>query len=747
MQNRMMRVLHSDLVASSNGPGSGALDGKNLDKVCFGVFELDLRTGQLCRNGSRVRLQEQPFQVLAQLLEKPGDVVAREDLRERLWPADMFVDFDHSLNAAIRRLRDALGDSAENPIFVETVARRGYRFLAPVTRKSTTGDGGIIPAVEAIERSNGSHLRYRIGASLAAVILVLFGAKLGMLLDRTHLPRQIRISQLTANPEDDRVRAAAISRDGRYLAFSDERGFYLRQIDTGETHSFKLPENLKAASISWFPDNAHLIVALWAPGQQPGLWELSALGGTARKLLEDGNSPAVSPNGKEIAFFVGSKLHQQIWLVQADGSQSRKLIGDENDLFGGMAWSPDGDMIAYTHAKLDYGNAGGESIEVLQVHGQSGGTSSAVMLKKWTPTGLEGPVAWASDGHLIYAVTELPPSPPDSNLWSVEVDERGKLTGAPVRLTNSQGTVFSIGITTDGKRITYLKGVPQPDVYLAEVKESGNISEPQRLTFEEHKDIPYDWSPDNKEIIFASDRAGTLSIYKQATDQTVPDLLVRSNHQLIESRLNPDGTQIIYVEYPNRGESGAVTSLMRVPLAGGAPQRILEAKWITNQQCARAPATICIYSVIGDRSLTFFTFDPFKGKGKQVFRIENASLKLYNWSLSPAGAMLAIASARTDEPTRIHLIPLNGDPDKWLSIQDWRGLASLDWAADSKSLWAPSTAEEQNTLLNIDLRGHVRTVWQPKKKIVGWVIPSRDGRLLALHVGSTSANAWMLERH
>jgi DNA-binding winged helix-turn-helix (wHTH) protein len=100
--------------------------------IQFGVFEVDLRTGELRRNGSRVKLQEQPLQTLTLLLEQPGEVVSREELRTRLWPADTFVDFDHSLNAAVRRLRDALGDSAENPRFVETVARRGYRFLAPV---------------------------------------------------------------------------------------------------------------------------------------------------------------------------------------------------------------------------------------------------------------------------------------------------------------------------------------------------------------------------------------------------------------------------------------------------------------------------------------------------------------------------------------------------------------------------------------------------------------------------------------
>src|SRR2546430_1753858 len=98
----------------------------------FGIFEVDLQAGQLRRNGCKVRLQDQPFQVLAMLLKRPGEVVPREDLRARLWSSDTFVDFDHGLNAAVKRLRDALGDSAENPRFVETLARRGYRFLAPV---------------------------------------------------------------------------------------------------------------------------------------------------------------------------------------------------------------------------------------------------------------------------------------------------------------------------------------------------------------------------------------------------------------------------------------------------------------------------------------------------------------------------------------------------------------------------------------------------------------------------------------
>lgn len=98
----------------------------------FGVFEIDVTAGELRKNGTRIRLQEQPFQVLVTLLERAGDVVTRDDLRQRIWPADTFVDFDHSLNTAVNKIREALGDSASSPRFVETLARRGYRFIAPV---------------------------------------------------------------------------------------------------------------------------------------------------------------------------------------------------------------------------------------------------------------------------------------------------------------------------------------------------------------------------------------------------------------------------------------------------------------------------------------------------------------------------------------------------------------------------------------------------------------------------------------
>jgi len=111
----------------------------------FGVFELDVAAGELRKNGVRLRLQEQPLQVLIVLLENAGRIVTRESLRQKVWSADTFVDFDHSLNTAINKIRETLGDSASSPRFVETLARRGYRFIAPVKRRETPTEAKHIP--------------------------------------------------------------------------------------------------------------------------------------------------------------------------------------------------------------------------------------------------------------------------------------------------------------------------------------------------------------------------------------------------------------------------------------------------------------------------------------------------------------------------------------------------------------------------------------------------------------------------
>src|SRR6266481_6297645 len=108
----------------------------------FGVFEFDARSGELRRGGVPIKLRDQSSRILVYLLEHAGQMVTREELRQHLWPSDTFVDFDHSLNSAVMKLREALGDSADKPLYIETIPRKGYRFVAPVSQPGDTQNGG-----------------------------------------------------------------------------------------------------------------------------------------------------------------------------------------------------------------------------------------------------------------------------------------------------------------------------------------------------------------------------------------------------------------------------------------------------------------------------------------------------------------------------------------------------------------------------------------------------------------------------
>ncbi len=161
-----------------------ALEARSPTMLLFGAFEVDVRSGELRKQGVRIKLQEQPFHVLTVLLQRPGEVVTREELRNQNWPADTFVDFDNSLNTAINKLREALGDSADNPRFIETLPRRGYRFIAPVTGVDGTARGsasGVSAAAQPISR--------KIVAAVAVVVLA--GAIAGGLLWRSRQARHL----------------------------------------------------------------------------------------------------------------------------------------------------------------------------------------------------------------------------------------------------------------------------------------------------------------------------------------------------------------------------------------------------------------------------------------------------------------------------------------------------------------------------------------------------------------------------
>jgi len=742
-----------------------ATTASGLPVIRFGTFEVDQRAGELRRNGSRVKLQEQPFQVLIALLDRPGDVVTREELQKKLWPADTFVDFDHSLNAAIRRLREALGDSAENPRFVETVARRGYRFIAPVTGIAAPAE---LPKIEAAPRRDRKWLWA--GAALLVALLAVgisVGFHIGVRASRLSPPPVER--RLTANPEEAPVTGAAISPDGKYLAFSDKNGCYLRQIDTGEIHLIPLPAGFNPHPASWFPDELHLLVTWVAGPREPAsLWMISIMGGEPRKLADQGRWPAVSPDGSQIVFVEQAEEGwlmplggEAIWLMQADGQKAHKILdnkqGEYGSAFGPPAWSPDGKRFAFV--RNNYHAASEESDSQIEIMDIASGTTEVAMR---SPR-LVGTLAWTGDGRLIYSVMEPRPLPGDANLWAIHIDQRANRTfGEPLRLTAESGYVSSLSLSSKGDRLTILRETLQPDVYVANLQPGGrSLDTPRRLTLDERDDYPFAWTPDSKSIIFSSNRDGSYHLFKQAPDQTEPELLLGGDEQLFVPRLSPDGSQLLYMVTPKMGVAPKIgkgandVGLMRLPLGAGPPQFVLEKENMTNQQCARLPATLCLFTTVDNFGLHFFSFDPIRGSFHEIpeLAIKGLDYSKHNWSLSPDGQTLATSnrehgytSLDPDVPV-VKLTSLNGFGSRIIRVPNWASVSTLDWAVDSKSIWASAhNTNNTSALLNIGIDGQIRTMLREDKMILGWAIPSSDGRHLALWEASGTSNVWMLEK-
>jgi DNA-binding winged helix-turn-helix (wHTH) protein len=221
----------------------------------FGVFELDPQAGELRKNGMKVRLQGQPVEILVILLERPGETVTREELQEKLWPADTFVDFEQGLNNAMNRLRAALDDNAQVPRYVETVPRRGYRFIASVSFRSDR-IAELLQSNEARVNEQGVQPRHSKPMSFekakerrwlwfAGIVAVLIMAVVLRRLGERDPGQQIESRrQITASSTDDPVFRAALSADGKYLAYTDSHGVHLQQLNTGETHALPVPKGL-----------------------------------------------------------------------------------------------------------------------------------------------------------------------------------------------------------------------------------------------------------------------------------------------------------------------------------------------------------------------------------------------------------------------------------------------------------------------------------------------------------------------
>ena len=441
--------------------------------VRFGEFELNAASGELRKGDTLLKIHPQPFRVLLLLAERSGQIVSREEIRRSVWGDNTYVDFDGGINFCIRQIREVLADDAENPRYLQTIPRRGYRFIASTTIIPTrqihvvpaTGAGTVVelrpeamrldreasekqPSEAAaklavVEEPKGNNWR-RLALLIGAAVVILAAVAFGW--DRSrHRGSESRVApneiQLTANPPEDYVTIAAISPDGKYVAYVDQIALLVRSVESGEVRTVALPADFLAAQIwevRWFPEGGKLLLTRReSVSEETSLWTVAVLGqAPPQRLRKDASEPSISPDGKSIVFRSGA-LHQakEIWVSGVNGAATRKIVdAAENQGVGSPVWSPDGRWIAYQRWERGAPTAE-RSIEILPA---SGGASKRLVSEASLAGGSTfdcegsgfGCLNWASNGNLVFTSVKRAEAAGDKetrSLWKVRVDEK---TGA-----------------------------------------------------------------------------------------------------------------------------------------------------------------------------------------------------------------------------------------------------------------------------------------------------------------------------
>jgi DNA-binding winged helix-turn-helix (wHTH) protein/Tol biopolymer transport system component len=734
--------------------------------VRFADFALDLSTGELRSNGDKLYLQEKPFQILLLLLERPGQLVTREQLVKQLWPDGIFVDFDQSLNKAVNRLREALRDSAEQPKFIETLPRRGYRFIGQVENHCAPR---TIPEPITSSASPGAQSRPRWLTWFAVPALALLAITVSRQWFAAHRPysnplQDVKQRRLTANPSENAVSSGVISADGKLLAYSDLKGIHIQQIDTGQVRDVPMPDSLKGTSQSWglvntwIRDGSDIVANATPSGQPPSVWLVPVTGEPMRRIRDEAFAWTVSRDGSWVAFGanLNNLFYREMWIMRPDGSDAHKVFdADKGAALGGAEFSPDGRRLAY--------------VKLRQLPDKGEMTFESRPLEGGPPTTAIGSLypnvandwSWSPDGRIIYSLLDSAEN--TYNFWQVKLGaQTGEPAEKPKRLTNWSG--FSMddpSLSADGKRLTFLRSSLQSNLHLAELRAGGTqLFAPTGLSLSEGQNDPVGWTKDSKTLVFLSDRSGRLELFRQTVGEKVAEPIAsKLEDSATDAHVSPDGAWILYLAYPNDWGASQPVGLMRVRLTGGAPQLVFNTSFEARPslRCARNSATLCLLAekTPDHTQLVFTEVDLVRGRGREIarFGIKATRDARYVWDISPDGTRIAIL--KQSEAT-ITLLSLAGNSTQEIAVKAWPKLYGLDWSADGQGLFVSALTKEGSALLHLDLQGNAHPLWYSKggirapgdlfnKALAPRAVPSPDGHYLAIQSWRVSSNIWMIE--
>ena len=522
-------------------------------RAFFGHFQLDLAAGELQgRNGASLRVQQQPLHVLRLLLEAQGRVVSRDELRTALWPEETFVDFEHSVNTAVKKLRKALEDSVQNPKFIETLPKVGYRFLVPVewitepdTEPLPRTDPPIRIRQEAAAPAEGRK-RLRAARRAVAMAVIAAGAIALVLLYHSLLfrPKMPEPSISLAVTSVGEKYSPSLSPDGKQLAFAWNGGtglqfsIYVKLIGTEESVRLTRQESIDFNPV-WSPDGHYIAFCRIKMGDT-GIYMVPVLGGAERKIRDTHwenrdfdqvfwyfGRLAWSPDGKLLAFSDRRSSNEptSIYLLSLDSLSARRLTspdlpGDYNPVF-----SPGGQMLAFNR-----GSQGVTSIYTMTV---AGGEERRLITGSQFGWGL----TWTSDGRDIVfgRAGWLAKSG-----WLWKISARG---GEPQRLQFGQeGTEPSIR----GSRLVYARQVSNLNIWRKQLDSKHSSLPADRFLSSTAIESGPQYSPDGSRIAFESTRSGSYEIWMCRSDGTNLVQLTHFNNVTGTPRWSPDGQQIAF---------------------------------------------------------------------------------------------------------------------------------------------------------------------------------------------------------